>query len=69
MVNNIGTFLLALRAFPKLEESAAKFKIRPHLVVVSSGLGLYVEEALDFKGVKGNIYELLSKEDTDMSQR
>lgn len=36
-VNIYSTFLLAILLFPKLKESASKFSILPHLVIVSSG--------------------------------
>ncbi len=36
LVNVISTFLLALLMLPKLYESAKRFNIIPHLVIVSS---------------------------------
>lgn len=35
-INVISTFLLTLLALPRLKETASKFNVRPHLVIVSS---------------------------------
>ena len=35
-VNVVSTFLLALLVLPKLQETATKFEVQPHLVIVSS---------------------------------
>jgi NAD(P)-dependent dehydrogenase (short-subunit alcohol dehydrogenase family) len=68
MVNVIGTMLLALRVLPKLQESAHKFGLHPHLVIVSSGLGLMLKgDALEKS--KSNIFETLSKADVTMSKQ
>jgi NAD(P)-dependent dehydrogenase (short-subunit alcohol dehydrogenase family) len=68
MVNVIGTMLLALRGLPKLQESAQKFGIHPHLVIVASGLGLMLKGDVLEKS-KSNIFETLSKGDINMSKQ
>lgn len=37
-VNVLGTFLLALNLLPKLRETAHRFNVLPHIVVLTSGL-------------------------------
>jgi NAD(P)-dependent dehydrogenase (short-subunit alcohol dehydrogenase family) len=57
-VNIVGTFLLGLMVFPKLEESGRKFGITPHLSVVGSGAGFYAVGALE--GIDGDILKTLN---------
>ncbi|KAI8825937.1 uncharacterized protein EV422DRAFT_514721 [Fimicolochytrium jonesii] len=59
--NVVSTFLLALLVLPKLRESAEKFGILPHLVIVSSEVHFmtsFPEKAAD------NIFEKLNDEKT-----
>lgn len=54
-VNVMSTFLLGVLLFPKLTETAKKFGVLPHLVILTSALGLTVEsesEALREGGLK-----------------
>ena len=43
-VNVLSTLLLAVLLLPKLSESAQKFNILPHLVIVTSGAGFEVSQ-------------------------
>ncbi|KAJ5808823.1 short-chain dehydrogenase [Penicillium riverlandense] len=62
MVNVVGTMLLAVRALPKLQQSAHKFNIQGHLVVVSStaALGSKMKGTVD--GLQGDVFDALSQE-------
>ncbi|KAL9131489.1 MAG: hypothetical protein Q9217_000568 [Psora testacea] len=42
-VNVVSTFLLALNLLPKLRETASKFNITPHLVIVSSAVHFFTK--------------------------
>ncbi|KAM5350375.1 hypothetical protein ACJ41O_006880 [Fusarium nematophilum] len=65
VVNVLGTMLLAIRAMLKLRHSAARFGIKPHLVIVSS-MGVFsMKGALE--GIEGDIFEALSREETSMA--
>lgn len=41
MVNDVGTFLLALLQLPKLRETAFKFNVVPHVTFVSSEIAFW----------------------------
>ncbi|MCJ1271627.1 hypothetical protein MMC22_011531 [Lobaria immixta] len=43
MVNDVGTFLLALLQLPKLRETASKFNIVPHVTFVSSEVAFWAK--------------------------
>lgn len=45
-INVYSTFLLAILLFPKLKDSASKFGILPHLVIVSSGAAVMAKDLL-----------------------
>ncbi|KAJ9143866.1 putative Short-chain dehydrogenase [Pleurostoma richardsiae] len=62
-VNVLGTFLLAMRAIPKLRESAKKFGIQPHVAIVTSETG-FMMKPRPLEGVKSNVFETLSDEKT-----
>lgn len=68
-INVVATMLLAVRAVPILQTSAKRFGIVPHLVIVTSGTGLFpvLNGVLD--GVEGNIFEALSREEAGMTDR
>lgn len=66
-VNVISTVLLAVRAFPKLQESAKRFGITPHIVVVSSGAAFMANGILG--GIDGNIFNVLSEEKASLANR
>lgn len=55
-VNLLGTFLMALRCFPKLRETARRFGTDTHLEVVSSGLGI-INARHGVEGVPSNIFD------------
>lgn len=59
--NIISTFLLALLLLPKLKESAQKFGIKPHLIIVSSEVH-YFSDLPHRKEKPGPIFENLAKE-------
>lgn len=46
-INVLSTFLLGTLLFPKMMESATKFKIVPHFTVVTSGAGFVAKEQFD----------------------
>ncbi|KAJ3526721.1 hypothetical protein NM208_g11050 [Fusarium decemcellulare] len=60
-VNVLGTMLLAIRAMPKLRESASRHGIKPHLVIVSGMTAFDCKGALD--GINGDLFEALSKKE------
>ncbi|KAM0420904.1 hypothetical protein ACHAPT_011293 [Fusarium lateritium] len=66
-VNVLGTMLLAIRAMPKLQESARTFAINPHLVIVSSLTGFQCEGVLEKHN--GDLFEVLSTKEADMAGR
>lgn len=43
-VNVTGTFLLAFLLLPKLKADAARLETRPHIAIVTSGVGLMAKE-------------------------
>ncbi|KAF5004846.1 hypothetical protein FDECE_8690 [Fusarium decemcellulare] len=58
-VNVLSTMLLAIRAMPKLQESAKTFGIRPHLSVIASGTAFDCQGMLENLG--SNIFEELGR--------
>ena len=62
MVNVVGTLLLAHRALPKLQESAQKFGITPHLTVVSSETAFFVPGVVE--GIREDLFVAVSKAET-----
>ncbi|KAI8662984.1 hypothetical protein NCS56_01103300 [Fusarium sp. Ph1] len=66
-VNVLSTMLLAIRAMPKLQESARSFSINPHLVIVSSMTGFQCEGVLEKHN--GDLFEALSTKEADMVGR
>ncbi|PVI05999.1 putative short-chain dehydrogenase [Periconia macrospinosa] len=59
-INVLSTMLLALRALPKLQESAHKFGIRPNLVIVSSNTALDDNIRLSADQIDGDVFDTLS---------
>ncbi|RMJ15277.1 hypothetical protein CDV36_005089 [Fusarium kuroshium] len=66
-VNVLSTMLLAIRAMPKLQESARTFSINPHLVIVSSLTGFQCEGVLEKHN--GDLFDALSTKEADMVGR
>ncbi|KAH8901080.1 putative short-chain dehydrogenase [Thozetella sp. PMI_491] len=64
MINVLSTILLALRALPKLRETAVKFGTKSNLAIVASNTALYPDVAGMFDGVHGNLFETLSRPET-----
>lgn len=62
-VNVVSTMLLAVLLYPKLQESAKKFGIEPHLVVVGSGVGFQAKGELE--KIDGDIIEGLNQGNMD----
>jgi NAD(P)-dependent dehydrogenase (short-subunit alcohol dehydrogenase family) len=60
-VNVVSTFLLALLLVPKLRETAAKFKTRPNLCIVSSVVHFYTQFPQK-SAPEGQIFETLNDE-------
>lgn len=60
-VNVISTFLLALLILPKLQETATKFHVQPHLVIVSSEVHGFTSMP---EKSNANIFESLNKKET-----
>ncbi|KAH8891559.1 putative short-chain dehydrogenase [Thozetella sp. PMI_491] len=62
VVNVLSTFLLALRALPKLRETATKAGTKSNLTIVASETGLMpmVKDRLDGLSSSTNIFEALS---------
>lgn len=60
-VNVVSTFLLALLVLPKLRESATKFDVQPHLIIVSSEVHEFT--SLPEKN-SANIFETLNQKET-----
>ncbi|KIX04845.1 uncharacterized protein Z518_05716 [Rhinocladiella mackenziei CBS 650.93] len=46
-INVLGTFLLGILLFPKMMESARRFNILPHLVIVTSEVSFTAKEPFD----------------------
>ena len=65
--NVVSTFLLALNLLPKLRETASKFNVTPHLVIVSSEVHFFTK----FPERKSpNIFDKLNDKATeDMGDR
>lgn len=59
-VNVISTYLLAMLLLPKLKASAIMTSTIPHLTIVSSGAGFFVEGVLE--PIQGDILEALNTE-------
>lgn len=62
MVNVAGTMLLAMRAIPKLQESARKFNITPHISIVASEVAFTCEGVIE--AIEGDVFEALGKPET-----
>jgi NAD(P)-dependent dehydrogenase (short-subunit alcohol dehydrogenase family) len=62
LVNDISTMLLALRALPKLQESARSLGTQTHLVVVSSNTAFESAQGRRFKSLEGDVFDALSVE-------
>ncbi|KAH0421311.1 hypothetical protein CcaCcLH18_13503 [Colletotrichum camelliae] len=60
-VNVVANGLLAVRALPKLRETARRFGVRAHLTVVSSGTAFFTKGG-GLDQVEGNLFESLSRE-------
>ena len=60
-VNVVSTFLLALLVLPKLQETATKFHVQPHLVIVSSEVHAFTSMP---EKSSANIFETLSHKET-----
>jgi NAD(P)-dependent dehydrogenase (short-subunit alcohol dehydrogenase family) len=67
-VNVIGTLLLAVMLLPKMMDSARRFRITPHLVIVTSGVGFTAKSELD-KIKEDPFMKMGDRELADMSQR
>jgi retinol dehydrogenase-12 len=66
-VNVVSTFLLALMILPKLRETATKYNVRPHLVIVRSDVHEWT--TLPEKG-NPSIFKALNRMETaDMASR
>ncbi|KAI8286434.1 Short chain dehydrogenase atnD [Colletotrichum sp. SAR11_57] len=61
-VNVVGNGLLAVRALPKLRETAGRFGVRTCLSVVSSGTAFFTKGG-GLDAVEGNLFESLSREE------
>ncbi|KAF4957074.1 hypothetical protein FSARC_11405 [Fusarium sarcochroum] len=59
-VNVISTMLLAIRALPKLMESAKRFDTQPHLSIVTSNTAFACKGMLE--ELDSNVFEALGKE-------
>lgn len=66
-VNVAATMLLAIGAMPKLQESAKRFGIKPHLVVVASMTAFDMKGVVE--GIEGDIFNALSQETSNMAIR
>lgn len=65
--NVVSTFLLALMVLPKLRETATKFNITPHLVIVSSEVHAFTSFP---EKSSANIFQTLNEKETaNMSDR
>lgn len=59
-INDVNTMLLAVLVHPKLVESAKKFGIVPHLVIVGSNVGV-LEAVGVIEAVEGDVLEGLTE--------
>lgn len=67
-INVIGTLLLAVLLLPKLMESAQRFNILPHLVIVTSEVGFMAKA--EFDKIKDDPFVKMNDQNlTDMTQR
>ncbi|KAI9851406.1 MAG: CDP-diacylglycerol--glycerol-3-phosphate 3-phosphatidyltransferase [Thelocarpon superellum] len=66
-VNVISTFLLALMILPKLRETARKFKVEPHLVIVTSEV--HVRAKFAERTSEGFLQVLGDKDKANMAER
>ncbi|KAK3934276.1 short chain dehydrogenase/ reductase [Diplogelasinospora grovesii] len=60
-VNVVTTMLLTVRAVPKLQESAQKFNMTPHLVIVSSNAGIGNDMKGRVERCQGDVFAAVSK--------
>lgn len=60
LVNVVSTMLLAFRVLPKLQESAGRFAIQTHLVIVSSNNSFEPDMKNRLEKRPGNIFDALS---------
>ena len=58
-VNDVSTTLLAVLVLPKLQESAKKFGISPHIVMVGSGVAFHAKGILET--IDGDILDGLTQ--------
>lgn len=67
-VNVYSTFLLGVLLFPKLKETAKRFNVLPHLVIVSSSYGfLFQSQVADLQ--KGGLKGLDKQSSSNMDAR
>lgn len=62
MVNVVSTMLLALRALPKLHESARRLGIQTHAVIVSSNTSFESSAEKNVGSLQGDVLDALSVE-------
>lgn len=62
-VNVLSTMLLAFRALPKLQESAQKLGIQPHLVIVTSNSALESNMKSRLEKLQGDVFDSLSTQE------
>jgi len=62
LVNVVSTMLLGIRALPKLRESARRFGVQPRLVIVSSRTALDSKMKRVLEGLRGDVFDALSSE-------
>jgi NAD(P)-dependent dehydrogenase (short-subunit alcohol dehydrogenase family) len=67
IVNVTGTMLLGALILPKLEESAKKFGIQPHLGIVGSGVAFTVPDTLE--KIDGDIIDALNDKSFGIQNR
>jgi len=60
VVNVVSTMLLAFRALPKLQESARRLGIQPHLVIVSSNAAFESNLERIMEQLQGDVFDGLS---------
>jgi len=66
-VNVTGTLLLTVLVLPKLQESAKKFGILPHISIIGSGVAFQAKGELE--KINGNILDGLNTESFGMENR
>ena len=66
-VNVISTFLLGLMMLPKLKETASKFNVQPHLVIVSSEVHAFAK--FQERTSPGFLARLNDKDTANMGER